>query len=221
MKHRLVVITISVLAGGLIFFGSGPAARALCIVDPAGKSHWSALFQSFDRKEECNPWQLVKVGHPIRSLSVVHTNMGWSSRSRQMLVERSGRIAVLRETHMMSGEWKVDHEVHDVVLARTLLERLGPLASYNRYDPILSSSAKPYLADSPVVACEGFSTDSGNFDLDVVAVNGTKWNSLIGDGCNSRAANRAVDDLRTAFATVFKRADSTPAAGESFFMPLN
>lgn len=220
MKGRYIAALCSLLFVGIAVLAYHPVAARACIVDPAGTVHWSAFRLTTSSRSNCDPWRLVEVEKPIQSLNVVYTSADWGSRSRQLLVDRNGRIAMLREKSPMLGEWLVDREIHDSALSRKLLDQLGPLATYNHYDIYKANPDAPYLPNFPLIRCNGRSSDGGVFAFEVIAVDGHHWWSLIDSGCTSNSVEKAEKRLADAFALAVKRTGAGQATGETFYMPL-
>lgn len=222
MKGRYVAALCSLFLVAFAVLAYRPVATIACIVDPAGAAHWSAFRFIPSNRLDCDPWRLVKVERPISSLNVVYTSAGWGERSRQLLIERNGRIALMREDKPMLGEWVVDREIQDSVLSRELLKILGPLATYNRYNlkSLEANPDAPFLPDSPRVRCDGEATDGGLFYFEVVAIDGRHWWSSIDSGCTSMSVDYAQKRLADAFALAVKRTGAGPAKGETFYMRL-
>lgn len=125
----------------------------------------------------------------------------------------------------MLGEWQIDHEVHDLGLARKLLGELGPLTSYNRYDfkSRIANPQDPFLPDSPRMHCDHLTVvlDAGAFELEATTTDGETWWSVVDGGCVSVATDVATKRLANAFAMAVKRTGAGPAHGETFYMPLD
>jgi len=210
MKVNPPIAICALLAASMVFMAFGKPDRSYCIADPAGESHWSAVSQQSSSGPDCDPWRFVTVKQPIAAMTVVYTNVVWNQRSRQLLIERTGRIALMRE-------------VRDPSLALALLDQLGPLTSYNRYNltSALANPDAPFLVGSPRTRCYGEVMDAGGFTIEATAASGEKWWSSVDGSCGSRATDAADKRLANAFALAVKRTGAGPAQGETFYMPLN